>query len=65
MLPDEVDFSLHIPKMGRDGDNSFLFWDNNDELTIGAIGAEGIVAAAPKLIAISLAPIAAFHRGLL
>ena len=44
--------------MGGNGHHGVLFGDHYDELTIRAVRAEGVVTAAPHLIAIALDPVA-------
>lgn len=54
MFPNQVDFSLHIICMSRDSNNSVFFRKHEYELSVCTICSEGVVAAAPHLISVTL-----------
>src|SRR5205823_2412413 len=56
-VPDDVEFALHVVGVGGDGDDGILFGNDDAELAVGAVTAEGVVAAAPELEAVALVPI--------
>ena len=57
MLPDQVDFSLHVIYMSCGYDNCVLLRNHDDVLAVCSVCPEGIVAAAPHLVAITLKPV--------
>ena len=59
MIPDGVQFPLHIACIRGDGDHCVLVWHNNNELTASSVGAIGVVPAAPELKAIPFYPVGA------
>ena len=54
IIPDEVDLFLHVPELGGYGHDGILLGDDDNVLAISAVSAEGVVAAAPHLVAIAL-----------
>ena len=58
MVPDEIQFSLHIAQVGSIDHHSILFWDDDDKLSACTIGTKSVVTAAPHLIAVALHPVA-------
>ncbi len=58
VIPHKVQFGLHVPEIGRDGDHGVPVGHNDYELAVRTVGTEGSVAATPHLIAIALGPIA-------
>src|SRR5271165_3594688 len=58
MLPNQLQFSLHAGALAGDRDDRVLLGHDNSVLPKRAIAAEGVVPAAPKLVAIALVPIA-------
>ncbi len=62
IVPDKVQFRLHILQIGGVDHNGVLCGNNNDILSAGAVGAIGVVTTAPHLVAVALNPIAIIGR---
>ena len=62
MVPDKIQFGLHVTQVCRIDDNGILLWNDDDILTAGTVGTESIVPAAPYLIAVPLYPVAVLGR---
>lgn len=58
VIPDEVEDGLHIGESGGDGDDGVVLREDDAVLAEGAVGAVGVVAALPELVAIALVPVA-------
>ena len=54
MVPDQIDFFLHVLEMRRRNDNGILFGQDDDILTGRPVGAERIVTTAPHLVAVAI-----------
>lgn len=72
-VPDDVEFRLHVSRVGSDCDDCVLFGEHKTELSVLAVTAIGSVAAATELEAVALVPVATrvasvgnlFGRGLI
>ena len=58
MIPDAVQYDLHVTCTCRDGNNSILLRHDDTELAKGAVSAIDLMAAAPELISVALRPVA-------
>ncbi len=58
VIPDEVEFVLHVFGVGGEDDDGVLFREDDAELAEGTVAAVGVVAAAPELEAVALGPVA-------
>ena len=64
VLPDEVEFLLHVRRFGGDDYHCILIGHYNNILPESAICAVGVVSAAPHLVTITLFPVAGILFGL-
>ena len=44
MFPNHVQFGLHVADVCRSDDNSVFFGQDDNELSVGAIGTEGVMS---------------------
>ena len=58
VLPDEVDFALHVADVGCGDYHGVLVRNHDDVLAVRSVCAEGVVGAAPHLVAVALEPVA-------
>ena len=58
MIPDKVDLFLHVSDLGCGHYHCILLGNYYDVLAVGTVGSEGVVAAAPHLVAVTLEPVA-------
>ena len=57
MVPDQVQFALHVADLSGNRNHGVLLRHDDHVLAEGAVAAEGMVPAAPELVAIALEPV--------
>ena len=57
VLPDQVQLALHVAGLGGDGHHGVLLRHDDHELAESAVAAEGVMPAAPELVAVALQPV--------
>ena len=62
MFPDQVQLALHVAGLGSDRHHGVLLRHHDHELPEGTVAAEGIMPAAPELVAIALQPVVLIVR---
>ena len=60
MFPNHVQFGLHVADVCRSDDNSVFFGQDDNELSVGAVGTESVMSASPHLIAVALQLVTVF-----
>ena len=58
VFPNQINLFLHIIIVCSYCYHRILFWQDDDELSMSSVGTECIMTAKPKLIAITLQPVA-------
>ena len=58
VFPDKVYLGLHIAYVGCGYYHRVFLWYHDDELSVGSIGAEGVVPASPYLVSVTLGSVA-------